>query len=328
MPSLLLLLASLTCHRPDRGEGPGEVAPESAAPSGAAQGAAVIQHVFMIAMENCDPSMIYGNTAEAPYINGTVLPRSAHAASFYDRLPLEIPSEPHYVWMEAGTNAFADHTFTDDDDPSATNSTADTNHLTTQIQNAKNGLTWRTYQEGIDVATGACPIYTSGLYAPKHNPFVFFQDVVGNPPSANSGVCVAHHRPYDVFAKDLKKGDVASYTFITPNLCHDMHGAAGCQDSSWVRQGDDWLSTELPRLIDYADANSGVIFIEWDEGASKTTMPFIAIGSGVKAGYTSRVRYTHGSVLKSIESILGLPALARVSGENDLSDLFRPGQYP
>lgn len=272
--------------------------------------------------------MIYGNTTEAPYINAALLPRYAHATRFHDTLPVEIPSEPHYVWMEAGTNEFADRTFINDDDPSAANSTSDPNHLTTQIDAAKDGSTWRTYQEDIGPSTGACPIYSSGLYAPKHNPFVFFQDVSGNPPSPGSPGCVAHTRAYGVFAGDLKKGDVASYTFITPNLCHDMHGDPGCPNSSWVRQGDDWLSTELPRIIEYADEHDGVIFIEWDEGASTAGMPFIAVGTGVKVGYAGRVRYSHGSVLKSIESILGLPVLARVSRDAELSDLFRPGQYP
>lgn len=318
---ILALAVAPHCHPTERNQAPAFV-------EAAADGVAAIQHVFVVALENADASMIYGNVAEAPYINGTLIPRYAVSTTFTDSLPLELPSEPHYVWMEAGTNSFSDHTFMDDDDPSPTNSTADTNHLTTQIQTAKTGLTWRTYQEGMDASTGACPIYTSGLYAPKHNPFVFFQDVAGNPPSVNSRVCVQHHRPYEVFAKDLKKGDVASYTFITPNLCHDMHGASGCRDTSWVRQGDDWLSTELPRIIEYAESHAGVIFLEWDEGAATPNMPFIAIGPGVKVGYASRLRYSHGSVLKSIETILGLSPLARVAGERELSDLFRPGQYP
>src|SRR5512138_2085963 len=62
----------------------------------------VIQHVFVIAMENHDASQIYGNTTNAPYINGTLMPAFARATSFGDPLALSIPSEPHYVFMEAG----------------------------------------------------------------------------------------------------------------------------------------------------------------------------------------------------------------------------------
>ncbi|HEX2689133.1 MAG TPA: hypothetical protein VHN14_21070, partial [Kofleriaceae bacterium] len=66
-----------------------------------------IQHIFVIVMENHGASDIYGNTASAPYINGTLLPMYGRATNFIDVLP-SLNSEPHYVWMEAGTNAFSD----------------------------------------------------------------------------------------------------------------------------------------------------------------------------------------------------------------------------
>jgi phospholipase C len=288
----------------------------------------VIKHVFVIAMENHDSTQIYGNTGSAPYINNTLLPNYAHSTNFNDELALSIPSEPHYVWMEAGTNAFSDHTFTGDGDPTSSNSTSDTNHLATQIKNATNGVTWRTYQEGLNSSTGACPIHSNGFYAAKHDPFVFFKDVAGNPPSASNSYCSSHHRAYSAFAGDLGNGDVASYTFITPNLCNDMHGASGCPNSNTIKSGDTWLSTELPRIISYANANAGVIFVTWDEGSSTLKTPFLAIGPGVKTNYTGTVSYNHSSVIKSIDKILGLSTLSRVSSANDLAGLFKAGQYP
>lgn len=288
----------------------------------------VIQHVFVIAMENHDSTQIYGNTSSAPYINNTLLPGYAHSTNFNDELAKSIPSEPHYLWMEAGTNAFSDHTFTGDSDPSSSNSTSDTNHLTTQIKNATNGVTWRTYQEGQNGSTGACPIHSSGFYAAKHNPFVFFKDVSGNPPSATNSYCGAHSRAYSSFAADLAANDVSSYTFITPNQCNDMHGQSGCPDSNTVRSGDTWLSNELPRIISYANSHAGVIFITWDEGSSTLKVPFIAVGPGVKNNYTGTLSYNHSSLIKSIEHILQLPTLSRVSGASELDDLFKSGQYP
>jgi hypothetical protein len=118
-------------------------------------------------------------------------------------------------------------------------------------------VTWRTYQEGLNTTTGLCPIKSSGFYAAKHDPFVFFQDVSGNPPSKTNSYCGSHHKAYSAFATDLANGDVASYTFITPNLCNDMHGASGCPNSNTIQSGDTWLSTELPRIISYANANAG-----------------------------------------------------------------------
>ena len=288
----------------------------------------VIKHVIVIAMENHDSTQIYGNTSNAPYINNTLIPSYAHATNFNDALALSIPSEPHYVYIEAGTNAFSDHTFTGDGDPSSTNSTTSTSHLATQIKSATNGVTWRTYQEGMNSTTGTCPIHSSGFYAAKHDPFVFFKDVAGSPPSKTNASCAAHHRAYSSLAGDIAAGDVATYTFITPDLCHDMHGASGCPNSNLVQQGDQWLQAELPRLISYANANAGVIFIEWDEGSSTLKMPFLAIGPGVKVGYTGTVSYTHSSIVKSVEAILQLPTLSKVSSASTLSDLFKTGQYP
>jgi hypothetical protein len=287
----------------------------------------VIKHVFVIAMENHDASQIYGNTTDAPYINNTLMKSYAHATNFNDELP-SLASEPHYLWMEAGTNAFSDHTFTTDSDPSSTNSTSSTAHLVTQVKNATNGVTWRTYQEGQNATTGNCPIASSGFYHAKHNPFVFFKDVAGNPPSKTNAYCSAHSKPYSAFAADLAAGNVASYTFITPDQCHDMHGQSGCPSSNTIKSGDDWLKAELPRIISYANTHAGVIFITWDEGSATTKMPFLAVGPGTKVNYAGSVSYNHGSIVKSVEKILNLSILSKVSGNNELTDLFKAGQYP
>ena len=290
--------------------------------------AAVIQHVIVIPMENHDASQIIGNTTNAPYINNTLLPNYAHATNFNDELALAVPSEPHYVWMEAGTNAFSDHTFTTDSDPSSSNSTSSTAHLVTQIKNATGSVTWMTYQEGQNTTTGNCPIVSSGFYAAKHDPFIFFKDVSGNPPSKTNAYCIAHSKPYTSFAGDLAANNLADYVFITPNLCNDMHGAVGCPNSNTIQAGDAWLQAELPRIISWANTHSAVIFLTWDEGSSTTKIPFLAIGPGVKANYAGGVSYTHSSIVKSVEEILGLPILSKVSGSNDLADLFNAGFFP
>ncbi len=308
------------------GQGPASEETESVAASAQAISGSVIQHVFVVAMENHDASQIYGNASNAPYINNVLLPSYASASNFNDELALSILSEAHYVWMEAGTNAFSDRTFTADSDPSKTNSTSSTAHLVTQINTA--GGSWRAYQEGLNGSTGACPIHTSGFYAAKHNPFVFFKDVSGTTPSATNAYCVAHHRAYSALAADLAADDVANYTFITPNQCDDMHGQSGCPNSNTIQAGDTWLSQELPRLIDYVNSHAGVVFITWDEGSSTLKMPFIAVGPGVKPGYSGSVAYNHSSVVKSVEQIFGLATLSKVSSANTLSDLFQSGQYP
>ena len=44
--------------------------------------------------------------------------------------------------------------------------------------------------------------------------------------------------------------------------------------------------------------------------------------------YESKVRYSHRSVLKTIDRIFGLPVLDAVRDVPDLSDIFEPGILP
>lgn len=278
--------------------------------------------IFVIAFENHDTTQIYGNLTNAPYINLTLLPLGGIADAYTDDLLPATPSEPHYVWMEAGTHVFADTTFLQNWLPTASNSTASTHHLVTQI-GAVTGLSWMSYQEGMDASTGVCPIYASGFYAPRHDPFLFFQDVSGDPPDANNAFCAAHHKPYTALAADLAADTIATYNFITPDLCNDMHGAAGCTGPiDNVRKGDDWLAANLPPILDYANAHDGVVMLVWDEPDWAGHIPFIILGPQIKRGHVSTVAYSHSSLLKTTERLLGLPVLPTVQAANDFSDFF------
>jgi phosphatidylinositol-3-phosphatase len=326
MLSSLALLAFAGCAQVDSAPGDQVLDAEHPGADEQALTASKIKHVFVIAMENHAASQIYGS-ASAPYITNTLLPSYGHATAYADDLPA-LPSEPHYVWLEAGTNAFSDHTFTGDSAPSASNNTGSTAHLVTQIKNASNGVSWRSYQEGLNAFTGMCPVAANGFYAPKHDPFVFFEDVSGATPSKTNAYCAAHHKALSALSADLGANAVATYNFITPNLCHDMHGATGCADSNGVRAGDTWLGQNLPQIISYAKANAGVILIVWDEPETSGTMPFLVIGPNVKPNHASSVSYTHSSVVKSLERIMELPILPTVSSANDFSDFFTAGSFP
>lgn len=294
-----------------------------------------VRHVMVVVMENTNGAKsgglpyIYGNIDEAPYINTELLPRYAYAVNFSDPVPLGIPSEPHYVFLEAGTNSFADFTFdggiTGDFDPSARRSTASSAHLAAQIRSTNGRVTWMAYQEGMNAKKGTCPVNSDQQthYAAKHNPFVFFRDVSGDPPAKDNTYCAAHMRPYAALKADMAANRVADYAFITPDLCHDMHNT--CGSKSRIRNGDDWLKAEMPAMIAWATRNDGVIFLAWDEGHGTRNLPFLAIGPMVKTGFAGTVPYDHGSIIKTVERIFGLPPLATVADKNDLSDLFRPG---
>lgn len=321
----------------DGGETDGGDDAGNTAADGGTAGDGGIPYVFVIAMENKNDDGVYGNAA-APYINDTLMAQYGYATNYTDCLSTTIPSEPHYVWLEAATNSFSDWTFYLDSDPGSFNSTTSTQHLATQLKNANNGKDWRSYQEGLDAATtGACPVSSSGFYAAKHDPFVFFTDIAGDPPSKTNVYCAAHHRAYTPagFQADLNNGDVAAYTFITPNLCNDMHGDSSCTNgctsgtaAACVSAGDAWLQANVPPIISFINQHGGVLFIVWDEPENATTQPFLVIGPHVKAGHGSTVNYTHSSYVKSLDQILRLPVLQKAQSANDFSDFFEAGHYP
>jgi hypothetical protein len=285
--------------------------------------------VFVIPMENKAQTQIYGNTTDAPYINNTLMVAYPHTTAFGDELP-SLMSEPHYIWMEAGSNQFTDHTFSTDNDSSGSNSTTSTAHLSTTLDAAK--VSWMSYQEGI--TAGTCPIssVSKTFYAAKHNPFVFFQDVSGKTPSASNAYCISHHKPMTSLANDIKNSAVAQFNFVTPSLCNDMHGDGACPqadtDPTNIKAGDDWLKANLQPMIDYALAHDGYVFITWDEGDSTNLIPFIAIGKHAIPKKVGSVKYTHSSLNKSIAEVFGVTPLSAVSSSTDFADLFDQGTFP
>jgi phospholipase C len=274
-------------------------------------------------MENNNWSSIQGSSS-APYINSLLTNAQASwCTNYYDNPAMNHPSEPNYIWLEAGTDTFSDdnNSFSCDCDPSASNSTSSTAHLATQLTTA--GKTWRSYAE--NVSGTSCPIATSGTYAPKHVPFLFFQDIVGSPPSTTAATCISHVKPYTQLATDLTAGTVAQYNFITPNLCDDMHGAVSCL-TNLISDGDTWLSHQIPMIM-ASDAykNNGAIFITWDESeGGEFPIGMIVLSPKAKGnGYQSTARYYHSSMLRTVEEVFGLsPYLGDAANQSSLSDLF------
>jgi hypothetical protein len=274
-----------------------------------------IKTVFIIVMENHNWSDIINNPS-APYINGTLLPQASYAQQYYNPSSVH-PSEPNYLWLEAGTSFGITRDGTPQRDHQST-----TAHLVTYLENAD--ITWKAYLEGISGTV--CPLQRSGLYAPKHNPMVFFDDVTGNN-NPNSTYCITHERPFTELQSDLTNDNVAQYNFITPNLCHDMHNSDGCQTQDEIKNGDTWLSEQVPMIMaSNAYQQGGVIFITWDESENGDhPIGMIVLSPFARGGgYSNSIHYTHSSTLRTIEEIFNLtPLLGDASKATDLSDLFR-----
>jgi hypothetical protein len=272
-----------------------------------------IQTVFFVVMENESWSEIKVSTS-APYLNDTLLPMASYCEGYYG-VPGLHPSLPNYLWLEAGTN----FGILADDDPAQDHQNT-TNHLVTLLNNA--GVSWKTYQEDI---SGACiPLTGTNLYVPRHNPFVYFDDVTdtNNP---NGAYGFAHIRPYSEFAMDLASNTVARYNFITPNLCDDMHNACYPVNDP-ILQGDNWLAREVPMILNsQAYANGGALFIAWDECDSADTRIGMIVLSPLARGhgYSNTIYYTHSSTLRTMQEIFNVtPLLGDATNATDLSDLF------
>jgi hypothetical protein len=277
-------------------------------------GKRTIKTVFLIVMENHNWSAIKGNPS-APYINHTLLPMASYAQQYYNP-PGNHPSLPNYLWLEAGTNfgiandasPYIDHQNT-------------TQHLTTLLNDAH--ISWKAYEE--DTNGQVCPLMSIGAYAVKHDPMVYFNDVTDDN-NIDAAYCIAHVRPFSELSSDLAHNTEGRYNFITPGLCDDMH--TPCPPTfDTVRQGDTWLSRQVPVIMrSTAYKDGGVIFITWDEASSGDgPIGMIVLSPAAKGhGYSNTIHYTHSSTLRTVEEIFGVtPLLGAAAKATDLSDLFQ-----
>jgi hypothetical protein len=216
--------------------------------------------------------------------------------------------------------------------PSNTRHLSTKDHLVTYLNNA--GIDWRTYQEDIDGTT--CPLSGVKKYAPKHNPFVFFDDVTASKAptdittilDTSSAYCIKHVRPLTELDSDLTAGTTARYNFITPNLCDDMHDSCA-PTSNNIKQGDDWLKLWIPKIQASPEYAHAAIFITWDEPDFLSTITNGPIGMIVLSPfakgnkYSNNTMYDHSSTVRTMQDIFHvMPYLRAAAGATNLSDLF------
>src|SRR5215469_3705068 len=247
-----------------------------------------IGKVFVIAMENHNwtqptnqfsgPIQQVFQNPNAPFINslvnGTAVAtingkqvnisqQVAYASNYRNVLatdggnnPHIHPSEPNYLWAEAGTHFGVQN----DADPfTPTGSLA-------QIQNQDNqlhlvrlltrcGVSWKSYQEDIDLVPDGTSFdnvvlpqsqWTSPIksfsgnfvvgvnqfngstqynYAVKHNPQAFFTDSNGGNDTTTANPARLQYAPLQQLFVDLANNTVARYSWVTPNQFNDQHTA-------------------------------------------------------------------------------------------------------
>ena len=293
--ALGLLLAGCTGPGPAPSPPPSTPVPSGAASSPPATDTAspsayarrTVDHVVIIVMENKAASRILG-AEDAPYLN-SLAKDYALAANYH---AVTRPSLPNYIALTSGTTAG----ITRNCGPAADSCQADVRTIADEI--TLSGRDWRIYAEGMP---GPCLAEDSGRYAVKHNPFMYYPSVTDDRES-----CANHVVPLSWLDDDLKSArTLPDYVFITPDMCSSTHDCP-------VRTGDDWLSRQVPKILAspaFTSKNS-LLVVTYDEGrGSSNQVATVFAGPAARKGYTSDTRFTHYSLLRTVEDAWGLDPL-------------------
>jgi hypothetical protein len=165
-----------------------------------------VKHIFVIVLENHSQKSVIGDKY-MPYLS-SLATKYASASNYYG---VTHPSEPNYLAMISGSNWWLNQ-----DNASFM---VDHTNLVDELQAAHK--TWAAYEEAMpaDKTVAAWPSTSTALYANKHNPFVHFTDIAGDPAR------MANVKPYTSFASDLASAKTTpNFSFIVPDQCDDLHG--------------------------------------------------------------------------------------------------------
>jgi hypothetical protein len=278
--------------------------------------------VLTVILENHDYDEIVGNTTNAPYIN-SLIQKYGLATNYYD---IGHPSLPNYVYMVSG-NRYPNANLASDGSASDYPALLGDN-LGNQLQTAH--IPWRAYMETM---RSPCQLTDTGdrVYAARHNPFVYFDNIVNGPDLLCDRIDVDYTR----FAADLNAGTY-KLMWITPNVTNDGHGVLGTEDPyMMLKISDDWCAQNIPPILDSAVFKAGgLLLLTWDEAEGRTgpdgkkhdpdKIPMIVISPKlVQPGMTSAKMYTHASYLATMEDIFGLPRLNEAVGAPNLLEFIK-----
>jgi hypothetical protein len=258
--------------------------------------------VFTIVLENQDYDDVLGATGKrnAPYIN-SLAERYGLATNYHDSGVH--PSLPNYLYMVSGSS----HRVRLDLRPNRFGLPLAGENLGIQLERA--GIAWRSYQEsmGRPCLLGVHRVDAVHVYAPKHDPFLYFRNVQKDRP-----LCERTNVDYGQFAADLAAGTYR-YMWITPDLHDDGHDPQSAP-ARGLAQSDAWCAAEIPKILASPVYKAGgVLFLTWDEaegrdGHSGSHIPMIVVSPNLKHARSAE-RFNHASYLATVEEIFGLEKL-------------------
>ncbi len=249
--------------------------------------------VFLLILENREFNQVIGNPS-APNYNRWAGEGALLTADY----AITHPSLPNYLALIGG-DTFGIRRNCEDcyqDAPS----------LPDQLE--AGGRDWRAYLEGMP---GPCYDVSLDRYAKRHNPFMYFLPIRGDPER-----CRRHVVPFTGFEADLAAGAMPDFVWITPDLCHGAHDCL-------MPAADAWLGRVVEDIrASPAYAPDSLIILTWDEGTGSGGCCGLAAGGRVAtvllsplvvAGTQSDIPYTHYSLLATLEDGWGLSRLGHAA---------------
>jgi len=257
-----------------------------------------IKHVFIVVLENANRSTTLSN---GPF-ESSLQTKYAYDSKYYG---ICHPSAPNYLAMTSGK------TYQCGSDNYNTYASTNLGYLAQQA-----GLSWGAFMESMPKA---CDTTTVSPYAVKHNPFVYYTDIV-----KNSTICNNHVLNFTSWSSDVSAGTIPNLGFFTPNLKNDGHDTG-------VAYADSWLKGWLSPLMNASFFQSSVFFITYDEaegnnnnagynGTAGGNVYFAAVSPFAKKAYDLKSDASHYNLLETAEWLLGLGN----TGNNDSSSKFAP----
>ena len=276
---------------------------EEAARAAARAKAHHFDRVLIIVLENVD----YERAIKDPSLASL----AASGASFTNFHALFHPSYPNYIAMVAGTdfNTHRGGSYLGDRQVNFPN---DAEHKTIADRLIAAGLDFKQYAE--ELPNAPCPWNIGGLhvaekrgnYVRRHVPFLSFREVQEK--LCDRVIRVDSAKADNFFVQDARKGLVA-YSFYTPNMNHDGHDSTAEVAGSWVKK---FLDESFPPKL----RQGTLVIVTFDEsgGNDDNRVYTVFLGDMIKdksqldASVLDK-RYTHYSVLRTIEDNFGLAPL-------------------
>ena len=269
-------------------------------------GSSSYDHVIWIWMENKSYDQIIGSSS-APF-QTSLAARCGLATNYHN---ITHPSLPNYIAATSGLGGQDLQPFHTDCNPSPSCSTRAESIF-------DQAPSWRAYNESMPTN---CAREDSGSYAVRHNPPLYYSSLTG---------CEQDDLPLTALTKDLENDSLPAFSFVTPNLCHDVHDCP-------VSTGDDWLAAEVTRLVESPAYRAGrlVLFITYDEGEGGTSndcatnqtdvgchIAAMVVSPSTPAGRRSDELLNHYSLLRTTEDLLGLGHLGEAATATSMANAF------